>query len=310
MHPAAAQTRSKVFRIAYLTNDIADVDAPRRNAFRQGLRDLGYVEGRNIAIDYRVGGGDSSKLAELADQLLALKPDVVFAFTAEGVQAAKNAAKDVPIVFAAHAPVELGFVTSLARPGGNVTGLSLTVGADIYGKHIELLKLLNSKMSRVAAVSNPLNPATAVQLKEARTAASALGVTLLSFDVRAPADLDVVFEAISRERVDALTVLADPMLLGERARIARLSVKSRLPSIYGIPEFVEAGGLMSYAADRLDIFRRAATYVDRILKGAKPGELPVEQPTKFDLLINAKTAEQLGLKIPSDLLVRADRIIR
>jgi putative ABC transport system substrate-binding protein len=308
--PAGAQQRSKIARIGYLTNDSVPIDRPRRNAFNQGLRDLGYIDGQNIIVEYRVGGGDSSKLAELMAELLALKPDVVFAFTAQAIQAAKNSTKELPIVFAAHTPVELGFVASLARPGGNMTGLSLTAGPDIYGKYIELLKLIHPKLSRVAALWNPLNPAHAVQLKETRSAASALGVTLLAFEVRAPADLDSVFAAINNERAEALTVLADPMLLGQRTRIADLAVKNRLPSIYGIPEHVEAGGLVAYAANRLHIFHRAATYVDKILKGAKPAELPVEQPTTFDLLINLKTAEQLGLTIPPDVLLRADRVIR
>ena len=205
--------------------------------------------------------------------------------------------------------MELGVVTSLARPGGNLTGLALTAGPEIYGKYVELLKDLVPKLRRVAALSNPLNPAMAVQLKETKSAAVALGVTLLSFDVRGPDDLEAVVAAIKKKRAEALVVLADPMLLGQRRRIADLAVKSGLPSISGIPENVEAGGLMAYAANRLDIFRRAATYVDKILKGTKPADLPVEQPTRFDLIINLKTARALGLTIPPSLWVRAERFI-
>ncbi len=306
---AAAQQPTKIPRLGYLTNDSLPVDLPRRSAFRQGLRDLGYIEGQNLIIEYRVAGGDSKKLPDLMAELLRLKVDVVFAFTTPGIQAAKNATKEVPIVFAAHTPVELGVVTSLARPGGNMTGLSLSAGPGIYGKHVELLKEIVPKLSRVAALSNPLNPANAVQLKETQSAAVALGVTLLSFDVKGPDDLDAVFTAIKKERAEGLVVLADAILLGQRRRIADLGVKAGLPSIYGIPEHVEAGGLMGYAANRLDIFRRAATYVDKILKGAKPADLPVEQPTKFDLVINLRTAKALGLTIPPSLLLRAERVI-
>jgi putative ABC transport system substrate-binding protein len=308
--PVQAQQPKKIPKIGYLTNDSVSVDLPRRNAFKQGLRDLGYIEGQNIVIEYRVGEGHSEKLPELMAELLRLKVDVVFAFTTPGVQAAKNATKEIPIVVAAHTPVELGVVASLARPGGNITGLSLSVGPEIYGKYIELLKETVPKLSRVAALSNPVNPANVLQLKETQSAASALGVTLLPFDVKRPDDIDGVFTAIKKQRVGALTVLTDPMLLGQRRRIADLTVKNRLPSIYGIPEHVEAGGLMAYAASRLDIFRRAATYVDRILKGAKPADLPVEQPTKFDLVINLNTAKQIGLTIPQSMLYRADKVIK
>jgi len=306
---AEAQQPKKIPRIGYLTNDSVSVDLPRRNGFKQGLRDLGYIEGKDIVIEYRIGEGHSEKLPELMAELLRLKVDVVFAFTTPGIQAAKNATKEVPIVVAAWTPVELGVVASLARPGGNITGLSLSAGPDLSAKYIELLKETVPKLRRVAVLSNPVNLANALQLKETRSAASGLGVTVLSFDVKGPDDIDGVFAAIKKQRAEALTVLADPMLLGQRRRIADLAVKGRLPSIYGIPEHVEAGGLMGYAANRLDIFRRAATYVDKILKGATPADLPVEQPTKFDLIINLKTAKALGLTIPPSLLLRADHVI-
>jgi len=304
-----AQQPKKTPRLGYLTNDSVAVDRPRREAFKQGLRNLGYIEGQNIVIEYRVGEGHSEKLPELMAELLRLKVDVVFAFTTQGVLAAKNATKEIAIVFAAITPVELGVVASLARPGGNITGLSLSAGPEIFGKYIELLKEPVPKLSRLAALSNPVNLTNALQLKETRSAASALGVTLLSFDAKGPDDIDGVFTAIKKEHVGALIVLADAMLLGQRTRIADLAVKSRLPSISGIPENAEAGGLMAYAASRLDIFRRAATYVDKILKGAKPADLPIEQPTKFELVINMKTAKALGLTIPPSLLMRADRVI-
>ena len=309
VQPATAQQPTKIARLGYLTNDSVSIDLPRRNAFKQGLRDLGYIEGQNITLEYRVGGGDVKKLPDLMAELLRLKVDIVFAFTASGALAAKNATKEVPIVFATLNPVELGVVASLARPGGNMTGLSLTAGPGIYGKYMELLKDLVPKLSRVAALSNPLNPNMRLQLQEAKSAAVALGMTLLSFDVKGPDDLEAVFAAIKKERVDALVVLADPMFLGQRRRIADLSIKSGLPSIYGIPEHADAGGLLAYAANRLDIFRRAATYVDKILKGAKPADLPVEQPTTFDLVLNLRTAKALGLTIPPSLLLRAERVI-
>jgi putative ABC transport system substrate-binding protein len=241
-HAAEAQQPKKIPKIGYLTNDSVPVDLPRRNALKQGLRDLGYIEGQNIIIEYRVGEGHSEKLPELMAELVRLKVDVVFAFTTQGVLAAKNATKEIPIVFAANTPVELGVVASLARPGGNITGLSLSAGPEIFGKYIELLKETVPKLSRVAALSNPVNPTNALQLKETQSAASALGVTLLSFDAKGPDDIDGVFTAIKKEHVGALTVLADAMLLGQRTWIADLAVKSRLPSIYGIPEHAEAGG--------------------------------------------------------------------
>ena len=307
--PTAAQPAPKIARLGYLTNDSVSVDAPRRNALKEGLRDLGYIEGQTIAIDYRVASGDSTKLPELMRELLRLKPDVIFAFTTSGILAAKNATRDVPIVFVGHTPVELGIVKSLGRPGGNMTGLSLTAGPEIYGKYLEILSEVVPRVSRVAAMSNPTNPGTPVQLKETQSAARALGVTVLSVGVARPEELDRAFTTMKKERVDAFVVLADAMLLGERRRIGELGVKAALPSVYGIPEHVEAGGLIGYAASRPEAFRRAAIYVDKILKGTRPNDLPIEQPTKFDLLINQKTAKALGLTIPPSLLLRAERII-
>ena len=306
--PATAQAPPKVARLGYLTSDSASVDLPRRNALKQGLRDLGYVEGQNLLVEYRATS-DLSKLPELMADLIRLKVDVVFAFTTPAVLAAKKATTDVPVVFGAHAPVELGLVASLARPGGNLTGLTLTAGPSVYGKYTELLNEVAPGLSRFAVLSNPANPATAVQLREMQSVASALRVTLLPFEVKDLGELEATFAAMKKARADALIVLADAGFLAQRRRIADLTIKNGLPSIYGIHEHVEAGGLMAYAASRLEIFRRAATYIDKILKGAKPANLPIEQPTTFDLVINLKTAKALGLTIPPSLRLRAERVI-
>jgi len=306
--PAVAQAPAKVARLGYLTSDSASVDLPRRNALKQGLRDLGYVEGQNLLVEYRAAG-DFSKLPGLMAELIRLKVDVVFAFTTPAVLAAKKATSDLPVVFGAHAPVELGVVASLARPGGNLTGLTLTAGPSVYGKYTELLNEVTPGLNRFAVLSNPANPATDVQLREMKLVASALHVTLLPFEVKDLGELDTIFAAMKKARADALIVLADAGFLSQRGRIAELAIKSRLPSIFGIHEHVDAGGLMGYAANRLDIFRRAATYIDKILKGAKPADLPIEQPTAFELVINLKTAKALGLTIPPTLLLRANRVI-
>lgn len=305
----AQQPLKKVARIGYLTNDSVSVDLPRRDAFKQGLRDLGYIEGKNIIIDYCISDGDDRKLPMLMGELLRLQVDVVFAFTTQGIQTAKSATKEIPIVFAAQTPVELGFVASLQRPGGNMTGLSLTTGPEIYGKQMQLLTEIVPNLRRVATLSNPLNPVSAVWLNETQTAAVALGVTLLSVEVEGPDHLDAVFTAIKSERAEAFVVLPDAMLLGARRRIADLGIQNRLPSIFSAQEHVDAGGLMGYGVNRLDIFRRAATYVDKILRGVKPADLPIEQPMVFDLVVNMKTAKTLGLKVPSAILVQATRVI-
>jgi putative ABC transport system substrate-binding protein len=306
-----AQQPNRIFKIGYLTNDSVSVDLARRNVFRQALHDLGYVEGENIVIEYRIAEGRIEKLPELADELVRLKLDAIFAFTTTAGQAAKNATKEIPIVVGASGDfVAVGLVTSLARPGGNVTGLSTSPGPEIFGKQLELLKQTVPKVARVAVLSNPAAVQSPQQLKETRTAAQGLTVTLLELEAKEPTDLDGAFAAMKKEHAGALTVLPDPMLLAQRARIADFAVKQRLPAIYGIPEHVETGGLMAYAANRVEIFRRAASYVDKILKGAKPADLPVEQPTKFELVINLKTAKQIGLTIPLNVLARADRVIR
>jgi putative tryptophan/tyrosine transport system substrate-binding protein len=309
---AEAQQAAKVARIGYLTPNLAA--APHNHeAFRQGLRDLGYVEGRNLVIEYRDAEGKFERLPALAAELVALKVDVIVAPNTLGVLAAKQATRTVPIVFAtAGDPVGSGLVTSLARPGGNVTGLSI-LALELVGKCLELLKQVIPGVSRVAALWQPgaLGERTDKDvLKRAESAARALGVRLQFVEARGPENFDRAFSEMTRARAGALTVLGSTMFSTERRRLVALAAKNRLPAVYPWREFVDAGGLMSYGANIADMHRRAATYVDKILKGAKPADLPVEQPTKFELVINLKTAKALGLTIPPSVLGRADEIIR
>jgi putative ABC transport system substrate-binding protein len=283
-----------------------------REAFLQGLRDLGYVESRNLVIEIRSAEGKLERLPALAAELVALKVDVILAGGTLPALAAKQATKTIPIVFAsAIDPVTDGLVTSLARPGGNVTGLSAQA-PELVGKRLELLKQALPGASRVAVLWQPggLGERTAKDiLKEAEVAGRALGVRLQFVEARGPADFDRAFLDMTGARAGALTVLGGTMLLNERRRLVDLAAKNRLPAMYGLREYVDAGGLMSYGSNNADLFRRAATYVDKILRGAKPGDLPVEQPTKFELVINLKTAKALGLTIPPSILGRADHII-
>jgi putative ABC transport system substrate-binding protein len=310
---AEAQQAAKVARIGYLTPSLG-VNPHLPEAFRQGLRDLGYVEGRNLVIEYREAEGKADRLPALAAELVALKVDVLVA--AQGTRsalAAKQATRTVPIVFASVAdPVASGLVTSLARPGGNVTGLS-NLAPELVGKRLELLTQAVPGVTRVAVLWLPgaLGERTDKDmLKEAEAAARALGVRLQVVEARGPADIDRAFSDMTRARAGALTVLPSNMFLREHRHLVDLAAKNRLPAVYPQREFVDAGGLMSYGANSADLSRRAATYVDKILKGAKPGDLPVEQPTKFELVINLKTAKALGLTIPQSLLQRADEVIQ
>ncbi len=306
-----AQQPKRVFKIGYFTNDSLSVDLPRRNVFRESLRDLGYVEGQNLVIEYRIGEGHIEKLPELADELVGLKVDAIFAFTTAAVRVAQKTTKEIPIVFGASSdPVAMGFVASLARPGGNITGLANTAGPEIFGKQLELLKETVPAVTRVAVLANPANGSSPEHVKETRAAARGMGVTLLVLEAKEPKDIDYAFAAMKKEHAGALTVLPDAMLVGERAKIAKLAAKHRMPAIYAITEHVEAGGLMAYAVNRLEIFRRAAVYMDKILKGAKPADLPVEQPTKFELVINLKASKQIGLSVPQRVLLKADRVIK
>jgi putative tryptophan/tyrosine transport system substrate-binding protein len=298
-------------RIGYLATNLATTPH-LQDAFRQGLRDLGYVEGRNLVIEYRSAEGKSDRLAVLAAELVALNIDVIVAPGTPQALAAKQATRTLPIVFATAAdPVGSGLVTSLARPGGNVTGLSILAPA-LVGKRLELLTQALPGVSRVAVLWQPGGHDERTDndiLKEAGVAARVLGVRLQFVEARGPADFDRAFSDMTRARAGALTVLTGIMFLNERRRLVDLTAKNRLPAVYGGRDFVDAGGLLSYGPNLDDLYRHAATYVDNILKGAKPGDLPVEQPTKFELVINLKTAKALGLTIPPSLLQRADQVI-
>ena len=309
---AEAQQAAKVARIGYLSPNLAS--SPHlRDAFLQGLRDLGYGEGRNIVIEYRDAEGKRERLPALAAELVALKVDVILAEGGTlGPRVAMQATTTIPIVFAAGDPVGSGLVTSLARPGGNVTGLS-ALGPELVGKRLELLKQAVPGVDRVAILRQPvaLGERTAMDmLKAADAAARALGVQPQFVEARDPDELARAFSDMTSARAGALTVLPANMFLREHRRLVDLAAKNRLPAVYTSRDFVDAGGLMSYGANQADLFRRAATYVDKILKGAKPGDLPVEHPTKFELVINLKTAKALGLTIPQSVLAHADEVIR
>jgi putative ABC transport system substrate-binding protein len=284
---AAAEEPGRTSRVGFLGLRTRSDSASQLEAFLEGLRALGWVEGRNLVIEYRWADGRADRLAALATELVRLKVDVIHAGNTQTAAAAKNATSSIPIVMATVGdPVALGLVASLARPGGNVTGLSYGVSLEIVGKQLELLKEVVPKVRRVAVLSNPANPSHALALTRAGDVARTLGLDLQSLGARGPHEFANAFGAMTRERAGALYVLADPMFNLERARLQVLAAKSRLPTMYGLREFAEAGGLMSYALDSRDNFRRSAAYVDRILKGAKPADLPVEQPTKFELVIN------------------------
>jgi putative ABC transport system substrate-binding protein len=308
---AEAQQAANVARIGVLALNRAT--NPRgHEAFRQGLRDLGYVEGRNVVIEYRDAEGKPERLPALAAELVALKVGVIVAPGTLAALAAKQATRTIPIVFPVVGdPVTDGLVTSLARPRGNVTGLSNRT-PELVGKCLELLTQAVPGVSRVAVLWLPGGAPERTQqdmLREAEVAARALGARLQVVEARGPADFDRAFSDMTRARAGALTVLPYVMFFNERRRLVHLAAKNRLPAVYGSREFVDAGGLMSYGADIADLFRRAATYVDKILKGAKPGDLPVEQATKFELVINLKAAKALGLTIPPSVLARADQVI-
>jgi putative tryptophan/tyrosine transport system substrate-binding protein len=309
---AKAQQAAKVPRIGYLQLNRAAF-LHMIEAFLQGLRDLGYVEGRNLVIEYRDAEGKSERLPALAAELVALKVDVIVAANILAALAAKEATRTLPIVFTnVDDPVTSGLVTSLARPGGNVTGLS-NVASELVGKRLEQLKQAVPGVDLVAALWQPGGVGERTEkdiLKEAEVAARTLGVRLQFVEARGPADLDRAFSDMTRARAGALTVLGSPMFTSERRRLVDLAAKNRLPAVYSRRDFVDAGGLMSYGPNVAVLFRRAATYVDKILKGAKPAELPVEQPTKFELVINLKTAKDLGLTIPPSVLARADDLIQ
>ncbi len=309
---AAAQLPEKVPRVGYLSpGSSADPARLRRfDAFRQGLRELGYVEGQTIAIESRWAEGTYDRFPDLAADLVRLKVDVIVAVATRASQAAQQATRTIPIVMSVVIdPLGTGLVASLARPGGNVTGLSM-MAPDLVGKQLELLKEVIPKVSQVALLWNPANPASVSQLREAEAAARALGVRLQPLEARAPQEIDSAFVAMTRARAGALVVLADAIFVNQGRQIVELAAERRLPAVYPQREFADAGGLLVYSSNPLDLERRAAVYVDKILKGAKPGDLPVEQPTTFQLVIILKTAQALGLTIPPSLLFQADEVIR
>jgi ABC-type uncharacterized transport system substrate-binding protein len=307
---AHAQAPGKVPRVGYVFARVSSADQPLWDTARQGLRELGYVEGQNITLEIRWAEGRSERLPELVAELVRLKVDVLVVATTPGALAAKDATRTIPIVFVGVAdPVESGLVASLARPGGNLTGLSL-LNPEISGKRLELLKESLPTISRVAALTNPGNLIHVVFWRETHAAAKTLGLQLQPIKVRAPEDFEEAFRAAARGRADALLAFDDALTVGYRARLVALAAKYRLPTMYGFREFPDAGGLLSYGPNLLDLYRRTATYVDRILKGTKPGDLPIEQPTKFELVINLKTAKALGLTIPPSVLARADEVIQ
>jgi putative ABC transport system substrate-binding protein len=307
--PGEAQQTTNLPRIGFLAPYSPSEPRVARylQAFRQGLRELGYVEGQNFAFEFRWAEGKYDRLPGLAADLVRLKVNLIVAGTTPAVQAAKQATETIPIVMAAASdPVATGFISSFARPGGNITGSSMML-PELVGKQLGLLKEVLPKVSRVALLGNPANPNYASQLRHAQDAARALGVRLQLLEVRDPSEIDRAFAAITAERAGAVIVLTDTMLLNHRTRIVDHAVRRRLPTVSALSEFAETGGLLTYGPSIADGFRRAATYADKILKGAKPGDLPVEQPTKFELIVNLRTAKAIGLTIPPAVLQRADR---
>ncbi len=308
---AEAQQAAKIARIGYLSINLA-ANPHLREAFLQGLRDLGYVEGRDVVIEDRSAEGKLERFPALAAELVALKVDVIVAPGTPQALAAKQATRTIPIVFtAAFDPVTDGLVTSLARPGGNVTGLA-TLSSELVGKNLEQLKQAVPGVSRVAILWQPGGMGERTEkdmLKGVEVTARALGVRPQFVEARGPADFDRAFSEMTRARAGTLTVVGSSMFVSERRRLVDLAAKHRLPAVYAQRAYVDVGGLMSYGPDVADLFRRAATYVDKILRGARPADLPVEQPTKFELVINLKTAKALGLTIPQSLLLRADQVI-
>ena len=307
---AEAQQPAKVPRIGFLSARPPTDNPYFIDSFRQGLRELGYVEGQNIAIEYRFAAGRPERLPALAAELVRLKVDVIVTGGPPAPEAAKQATGTIPIVFAVAAdPVAVGLVASLARPGRNITGLA-SISPELIGKQLELLKEVVPNISRVAVLQNPSNDSHPHTLRQAEGAARGLGVQLQIVQARTPPEIDAAFAAMRSQRAGGILVLRDPLFLTQRTQIAALAAKTRLPAVYGFREEAEAGGLMAYGASVPFMYRHAAIYVDKILKGAKPADLPVEQPTKFELVINLKTAKALGLTIPSSLLQRADEVIQ
>jgi len=300
----------KVGRVGYLSGGSLSSLTVRIEAFRQGLRELGYVEGKNIVIEWREAKGNFDRVRELADELVRLKMDVIVSPGPAVTRPLKEATSTIPIVMAQDTdPIGTGFVESLAKPGGNITGLA-ALAPEMSGKQLELLKEIIPKLSRVAVVGNSTVPGDAQALRETVLAAGSYEIYLRYLDLRDPHDIDAGFRAAAKGRADAILILGNPTLNAHRKQIVNEVVKHRLPATYTRPEYIDVGGLMYYGTNYNDLFRRAAGYVDRILKGAKPADLPVEQPTKFELIINLKAAKQIGLTIPNKVLAKADRVIK
>jgi putative ABC transport system substrate-binding protein len=308
---ADAQQPAKIPRLGYLTGASLSSQSANRKAFQQGLRELGYIEGKNILIDWRAAEGNRDRQRALAAELVRLKVDVIFASSGGDTRAAKEATATIPIVMAqTDDPVASGFVASLPRPGGNITGLS-TLSPETSGKRLELLKEVVPKLSRVAVFGTSSSPGNAPVLNETKLAAVALGVSVQHLDVLSPKDFEAAFQAATQARVNGvLWLVSGSVGSGHQARIAELAAKSWLPTIYEGQNYVSEGGLMSYGVNLTDLHQRAAIFVDKILKGTKPADLPVEQPTKFDFVMNLKTAKQIGLTIPPSVLARADKVIK
>jgi ABC-type uncharacterized transport system substrate-binding protein len=308
--PAEAQQPTKIPHIGFLTALSPSSMSARTEAFRQGLRELGYVEGKNIVIEWRYAEGKADRLRELAAELVRLKVDVIVSGGPSATRPAKEATATIPIVMAFDdEPVGSGFVASLARPGGNITGLA-TLAPELSGKQLELLREIVPKLSRVAVFGTSTRPGNAQALKEIELAAGAFKVQLQYLDILSPKDIESSFREASKQRADTLLVLVSPVTFAQRKQIAELAVKNRLPAIYPQSDYMDAGCLMFYGPSLTDLYRRSATYVDKILKGRKPADLPVEQPTKFEFIINLKAAKQIGLTIPPNVLARADKVIR
>ena len=307
-----AQQSPKIHKIGFLSGASLSSTANRVDAFRQGLLALGYVEGKNIVIERRFADGKLDSVGKLAEELVRLKAEIIVVAGGEPVAlATKRVTQTIPIVMAnAFDPVASGLVASLAKPGGNVTGLTSLTGPEIFGKQTEILRDTVPKLNRLGVLSNPDNTLSRPAMKEIEAAARTFSVALSHAEARSSAAFDAAFDLFKKGQVDALIEVQDPMFIGNRTRLVDLETKSSIATMHSSPEYVDAGGLMSYGTNRTELFRRAATYVDKILKGAKPADLPVEQPIKFEFIINLKTAKQIGLTIPPNVLARADRVIR
>jgi putative tryptophan/tyrosine transport system substrate-binding protein len=307
---SAEAQNARIPRIGFLVASSSSAFAARNQAFQQRFRELGWMDGKNIATEYRYADGNRDRLPDLAAELVRLGVDVIITIGPADTRAAKQATAKIPIVMAADSdPVETGFVATLARPGGNITGLS-TLSPEMSGKQLELLQEIVPTISSVSVLGNSTEPGNAAVIKGMRPAASATSLQLQVLDVRRASDIETAFSAIKKNRADSLIVLRNFVVSAQRKKVLDFALKSRLPSMFVMNEWVTAGGLMFYGPDLVDLARRAANYVDKILKGAKPADLPVEQPTKFELVMNLKTAKQIGLTIPPHVLARADRVIR